>query len=130
MNNSNLTRAELAELLRRAAERKMAERERLIMEALEDPDAAATCLVMADWLDLDRRYTELAASYYSGDYEREDLECDEDLLLLLDDSSVPKRSYAAYLRRLPPADREQEKVAHAAVEGLKQAIRDTLAGGR
>lgn len=48
MKNDEMTRAELAELLRRAAERKMGERERLIMEALEDPDAAAACLGMAD----------------------------------------------------------------------------------
>lgn len=130
MKNREMTRAELAELLRLAAERKMAERERLIMEALEDPDGASASLDMADWLDLDRRYTELAASYYSGEYENEDLECDEDLLLRLDDSAVSKRAYAAYLRRLQPAEREQERVAHAATEGLKRAIRDTLAGGR
>lgn len=130
MKNTKLSRAELAEILHASVERKMSEKERLFLKTLEEPERSDTYLRLAEWLDLDRRYTELAGAYYANEFESDDMECDEDLLLLLDDSDLPKSLYATYLRMIPEPDRDGERVTRAAVDGLKKAMRDTLAGAR
>lgn len=126
MKNNTISREELAEKLRQGAERKMTEREAYAMKAFEDPDRAPHYLDLMDWLQLDIRYHQLASAYYSNDFDSVDNGYDEDLLALVEASRISPKLYASYLRDLNPEDRAEEKVTHAAVEGLKKAIRDTV----
>ena len=104
----------------------MTEREAYAMKAFEDPDRAPHYLDLMDWLQLDIRYHQLASAYYSNDFDSVDNGYDEDLLALVEASRISPKLYASYLRDLNPEDRAEEKVTHAAVEGLKKAIRDTV----
>ena len=108
MKKNTISREELAEKLRQGAERKMTEREAYAMKAFEDPDRAPH------------------SAYYSNDFDSVDNGYDEDLLALVEASRISPKLYASYLRDLNPEDRAEEKVTHAAVEGLKKAIRDTV----
>lgn len=121
-----MSRQELSELLKGAAERKMSERELFMMRAVEKPSDAAAYSELIDWLELDIRYVGVAAAYYSDDYGSLESGYDDDLLLLLESSDVPPRTYARYLREIPDSDRADEKIAHAAVKGLKAAMKDAL----
>lgn len=121
-----MSRQELSELLSKAAERKMSERELFMMRAVEDPSNANLYSELIDWLELDIRYVGVAAVYYSDDYGSLESGYDDDLLFLIGSSDVPPKTYAQYLREIPASDRADEKIVHAAVTGLKKAMKDTL----
>ncbi len=130
MKNTRMSRSELSEMLLRRSEEKMSEREALLSRALEEPGRSDELERIAGWLDLDIRYHRLASVYYSDDYSVLADGSQDDLLTLLDSSGLPERSYAEYLRLIPPGSRDDEKVTHAAVEGFKEAMRDTMGGFR
>lgn len=125
-SKTTITRKELASKLTDSADRKMAERELFMMRSVEDPSRSDVYSELIDWLELDIRYHRLAAAYYSDDSESIDDGFNEDLLLLIRSSDVSPKLYAQYLREISPDSRDEEKITHAAVKGLKRAMLDTL----
>ena len=126
MAKAQISRSELSEQLAKASDRKMAEREKFIMLALEEPDRSATMMDLADWLELEVRFCRVASAYYADDIDSLDNGADDDLMGKIDSWNVAPRLYADYLRLIPSEDRDQEKIVHAALKGFKLAMKDTM----
>ncbi len=124
--NATISRAQIAELFDKGAERKMAERERFAMMSVEDPSKGRMYSEIAEYLDLDIRYYRMAAHYYRGEYDSLDTGYDEDLLILIGISEPSPRMYAAYLRGIDKTCRSEEEITHKALKGIKDSIRSVI----
>lgn len=122
-------RAKMAELLDRGVERKMSERDRIALSALEDPGKGAMYVRILSFLDLDIRYYRMAACYYRDDMSPLEDGSEEDLLTLISNSRILPKDYADYLRCIDPDARAEEKATHKVVEGMKQSMLRALEAG-
>ncbi len=120
-----VARKELADGFAAGADRKLAEREKFIMRAFEEPDNSADFLDIAEFLNTDIRFYRMAAAYYGGDIDSLDTGDEEDLLVLASAKDISPKLYAKYLREIGPSAKE-EKVTHQALKELKRAIADTV----
>lgn len=121
-----IARKELADGFAAGADRKLAEREKFIMRAFEEPDNSADFLDIAEFLNTDIRFYRMAAAYYGGDIDSLDTGDEEDLLVLASAKGISPKLYAKYLREIGPSAAKEEKVTHQALGELKRAIADTV----
>jgi hypothetical protein len=122
MDMTSVLKDRLVELFRNGAVRKLEEHELFAMRAVENPSREKVYAELQTYVDIEWRYYDLAAHYYSEDFSYFENGLNEDLLFMTEESELPPRLYAEYLREIDPNERQNEKITHSYLTSLKKNI--------
>ena len=120
MYSRPITNDELVQLYKMGATRKLEEHELFIMRAMEQPEHAELFEQLAEYVDIEWRYYDMAQHYYAGDFAYFENGLNDDLLQLTKQSELSPKLYSEYLRQIDPSQREYEKITHGYLAALKR----------